>query len=245
MSLVFFDDVFQSILSSLMGLATTLSMMMAGIVTLLVVGIIGWFVGRVCQRIVQSLLGYAKFDAWLAEQKLSTGLGSHSLSAILSNSIHWLVLSLFLQQAIRNVSLGALQSTASALINLIPGVILALWIVIIGLLVGRWLRHLIESLDFAYRPLAAEGAELLTIAATLLAALYQLNIHSQLVTDGALILFGGIVFTLALGVGLGLAFSIQQNGWTPLHQHLVLAERRETDKTPNKPAPTANAKQGP
>lgn len=196
------DQVFDATRQVLFKIGEPFLALLPGLLTLFIVGLLGWLLGLASQRIAASLLSRIKLDAWLHDHDLSTPFSHYSISALLAQSLHGLIFALFLKQALDNTPLGILQPIASFLVSLIPTLLLGLWTILIALISGRVLKKTIDQLDYPHRSILGHIAETLCLVAGVLSALYQLRVDEILLKNITLILFGGCAIALAIGIGL-------------------------------------------
>ena len=110
------------------------------------------------------------------------------------------------------LGLGAFDATLTSQISLrlfgyLPNVVSAIAVILVGAVVARYLARsvLIESvnMNLQYARLLSLGVKWMVMVVTIAMALESLQIGSGIVHLAFGILFGGIVFALALAVGLG------------------------------------------
>jgi hypothetical protein len=130
-------DPVQSMLDKLLGFLPNL--LAAG-----VIGVIGWFVARIVRQIVTSLLAAAGAD------RLSDRVGIAPLSNIIGLILYTLILIPVLIAALNALGLDAITQPASSMLNLILGVIPAIFaaavVVIISYVVGKMVAGIITDL---------------------------------------------------------------------------------------------------
>lgn len=228
MALAVFEEALDATKQVLFKIGEPFLGMLPALLTLFIVGLVGWLVGRVSQRVASSLMSHLKLDAWLLEHDASTPFSHYSVSAMLAESLHWLVFALFVQQAIDVASLGALQPFFAWAIALVPSIVMAFWTVLLAIVVGRLLKNTIEHLDYPYRNALGQSAEILCLLAGVLSALYQLRVDATLLRNATLILFAGSA--LALAIGVGLRFGLHHPNGTSFEKN---AQSLFADKTKN------------
>ena len=195
----------QSTTKFLTGVAHLLPGMVALILALLVSLVLAWILAIVVRRLLVSI----RFDEWLNRWGLaSVGEWSpmNSPSRLVSRATACLViLSGFL------IGIAAFDAESTSLLvrsvfAYIPNVVGAFLVLLVGTIVARFLARsvLIEAvnLNFQYARLLSLGVKWLVTVLTVAMALDHLKIGPGIVELAFGILFGGIVLTLVLAIGL-------------------------------------------
>ena len=169
--------------------------------------IAGYFVGWIFKKIVIKLVESVRLDDWLEEQNLASAIGGTTISALIGSLVKWSIVALFLTQAVNTFQLTTFQVALETLVlTLLPNVIVAAVIGILGLIIGRYVRNLIEVSMTRFRKIIGFGAELLVIYMAVVIALEQIKIPTEILIKAFEIGFGG--FVLAIVVAVGLAFGL-------------------------------------
>jgi hypothetical protein len=159
-------------------------------------------------RLALPVLG---FDAFASRTGLRTLLQRGGLlrapSRVVALVVAWTVLAGFVILAIGVLDLQIAVDLLSRAFLFLPQVLIALALLLLGLLVGAFLRRsvLIAAVN-AGMPSArflAASVQTAVIALAVAMALSQLGVAQQIIVVAFTIVFGGIVLALALAVGLG------------------------------------------
>lgn len=114
------------------------------------IGMIGWFLARIVQRVVTNLSAAAGVDQLSDRVGLATILGPQRFSAVLGLLVHVLILIPVIIGALNALALESITQPASAMLTLIldviPNLLAAALIVIIAYVVGRLLKDLVARL---------------------------------------------------------------------------------------------------
>lgn len=194
---------------------------------------VGWFVARIVQRIVTSLLSALGTDRFAEQVGLSKALGKQSLSGLVGTIVYVLILIPVLIGALDALRLEALTRPASEMLNTIllalPNVFAAFLIIAIAYFVGRVVAGLVstilssvgfntilQKLGVTQEPLEGRRSPseivgtltllaIVVLAASEAADLLGFTVFSTLVSQ--FIVFGGKVLLgiVIFGVGLYLA----------------------------------------
>jgi hypothetical protein len=195
--------------------------------------LVGWFVARIVQRIVTSLLAAAGADRLTERIGLQATLGSHHLSGILGSVLYVLILIPVLIAALNALAIEAVTAPASQMLQIILGALPNLFaagiILIFSFVVGRVVAELVVNLlagigfdripahlgltrgDAALsRPPSQVAGTLILVAIMLFAVTEAANLLGFTAVSGLVSQFvvfaGHVLFGLViLGLGLWLA----------------------------------------
>mgnify|MGYP005841120859 CR=1 FL=1 len=177
--------------------------------TALFVFLVGIIISPVLGNLARRLVNLTKIDSFaeksgFIEQVKSIGINL-SISGLVGGLVKWFFLISFFIAVVDILQWDKLTEVLSDLLFFIPNVIVAVFILTIGLILANLADRLVvkkvelSKASTAYGQLMGKFARWsITVFATL-TALHQLGIAQQLIV----ILFGGIVLTIALAFGLG------------------------------------------
>lgn len=115
----------------------------------LVIGVVGWFVARLVQRILTSLLAAAGIDKLSDRMGIGTALGERKLSGTVGLVVYVFILIPVLIAALNALKLDAVTKPASNMLNLIlgaiPSIFAATLIVVIAYVVGRVVSGMVAN----------------------------------------------------------------------------------------------------
>jgi hypothetical protein len=130
-----------------------------------------------------------------------------SLAGIIAGTVYWLVLLVVAVSAANSLGLESVAGLANKVILYLPNVVVAILVLVFGTLFARVVNRLVFAwLNGAKFPGAlgvSTGMEYAVQIFALFLALEQLDIGTTLLTVAFAIVFGGLVFALALAFGLG------------------------------------------
>ena len=187
-------------------LASLLPGMIALLVAVLFSAVLAWTITFFLRRFLSSIQFDKQLERW-GFTGISELSPAQSPSLLVTRVIAWsIVLFGFV------LGLGAFDATLTSQISLrllsyLPSVVSAIAVILVGTVVARYLARsvLIESvnMNLQYARLLSLGVKWMVMVVTIAMALENLQIGSGIVHLAFGILFGGIVFALALAVGLG------------------------------------------
>ncbi len=186
--------------------------LLAFLVAVLVLTLVGWALAALLSRILTG----ARFDERLASREragssasLSEFAPAHSPTLLLSRGVFWICVLAGLAVGITalNAVYGATAAMSLFLLPYLTHTVGAILIFLIGSLLARFLSRsvLISAVNaqLQYARFLSLGVKWLVLVLTAAMALDHLRIGGAIVSLAFGILFGGIVLTLALAIGLG------------------------------------------
>ncbi len=126
------------------------------IISAAAIGAIGWFVARIVQRILQSLLASAGVDRLSEKWGLAASLGKQTLSRVLALIVYFIILVPVLISALDALKLEAFTKPASDMLgkilgtlpNIFGALVVLLLAVVIGKVVAGIVTNVLASLGF-------------------------------------------------------------------------------------------------
>src|SRR3984957_2010641 len=204
------DQVGQNLYQSTVGVLSRLASLLTGFLALLVAVLfsllLAWLVGAILHRVLRGVRFDERLESW-GLTGLAESSPQQSPALLVTRVVAW---SIVLVGII--LGLGAIEATLTSQLTLrlfdyLPSVATSVLVLIVGSIVARYLARsvLIESvnMNLQYARLLSLGVKWMVMVVTIAMALENLQIGSGIVHLAFGILFGGIVFALALAGGLG------------------------------------------
>lgn len=114
------------------------------------IGLVGWFIARIVQRLVESLLASAGMDRLSEKWGLAASLGKQRLSGVIGLIIYFIILVPVLISALAALQLEAITKPASDMLGKImaalPNIIGALLVVLIAIIIGKVVSGIVTNL---------------------------------------------------------------------------------------------------
>lgn len=195
-------EVLHELLLKFVGVVPTLT----GAILLIAAGAI---ISKVVSKFLQKLLEKVKVDK-LGEQLNEIDLVRKSnleikLSKLISKVVYYFMMLIFLVAATDVLNMPALSKLMSDLINYIPNVIVALFIMIFGLIIAENIRNIVltvcKSIGIPSAKTISSAIFYFLFLTVLLSALEQAKIQTSFLANNLTIMIGGIVMAFALGYG--------------------------------------------
>ncbi|MBW3013020.1 hypothetical protein KY325_05200 [Candidatus Woesearchaeota archaeon] len=173
-----------------------------GIVTAVIVAIIGFIIGWILGRIVEEVLIKVGLDDRLKKIGAHKALGKTTMSKIMGGITKWYVFVVFLAPAMDQLKLGALSDILTRLVLWAPHLILAIFILIVGLIVGDYCETRIKSAKGAMYEFGGQLIRWIIVIAAVIIALKQIGVDVSIAENTFLIIMAGIAIAIALAVGI-------------------------------------------
>ena len=178
----------------------------------IIIIIIGWLIGKIVKKIVIKILQSTKVDQWIDEQNLTAAIGGKEMSALIGSFVKWYIIWVALWVAADSIKLQGLSQFVQALVFYIPQVLAALLVVILGLLLGRYLKNALEATQHRFKKPAAALTEMVVVlfagilALTLVLGEGKVQILVQLLN----IFLTPFLWSIAIAIGIvvGLSFGL-------------------------------------
>lgn len=188
------------------GLIYTLPRILAGSILFLA----GWLIARILSSIIIKSLKTFRFDKLMDRAQVGEFLRNAKIenppSQIVGKFIYWIMMLLLLVGFAEALNLTVVSQKIGVLINYIPNIFIAAFILILGLYLANKLREFAQMTLSSYAVKAGRliGNMLFYVVAVfvILTALEQLQFNIDLLTSNVMILLGGIALAFAIGYGL-------------------------------------------
>jgi hypothetical protein len=177
----------------------------AFIVVLLTSVIVAWILAILIRRLLDGM----HVDKWAVRwgfPALGDDSPMTSASLLISRTVAGAVVIIGFLLAVSAFDVESVSALVRTAFGYVPNVIGAFLVLIIGMIVARFLARSVligaVNMNFQYGRLLSVGVKWLVIVLSVAMALEHLRIAPGIVEIAFGILFGGIVLTLALGIGL-------------------------------------------
>jgi hypothetical protein len=201
------QQTFESLKSMMSNIVGYLPTLLAGFVVVLVGAGVAWLISKLVVRILLLL----RLDRVVGRlgwgRALEKGDVRHSLFGLMGTVVGLFVFLVFLENAILIWKLTVLSELLEKLVGLIPQLITAGIILLVGwavaATVSRAVLHTLFQEEFDRARLVAKLVRAAILIFTCALALVELNIAVGIVTGAFLIAFGALALGFALAFGLG------------------------------------------
>jgi len=180
------------------------------LVSLIALVLVGWLVAFVVRAVTRALLRWVRFDSALERLGLTATLarlGAPAPHVVLASIFFWVVWLTFLLSGLNALGFAAAQQLSADLLRLIPRLVVALAVLMIGYAVANflWRAVLLATVNAHVQQakLLAAMVRWITLIAAFAMALDQLQIGERVAYTLFALLFGGICLGGAIAFGLG------------------------------------------
>jgi hypothetical protein len=183
------------------------------IILMMVVMIVGFIVSWLVRKLVEKLLILFRFDKWAGNMGIITFLERGGVvtqpSAIISRIVFWIFIITVFSFGLNLVGLSQFTEYASRITNALPYIFISMIIVIVGIIFSTFLSRVIfmacENAKIGYGDIISKSVRILLVIITFGIVFEYMGLGSTIITISFLIIFGGIIMTLSLALGIGLS----------------------------------------
>ncbi|SOD88799.1 mechanosensitive ion channel family protein [Spirosoma fluviale] len=175
-----------------------------------VILLIGIGVARLAAFVVQRVLGRVGFDKIgdrLNQISVIKQLNTEiKLSEIIAKVLYYFILLVFIMAATETLGVAAITEMVSSLVNFIPKLLAAAIMLQVGVLLADTLRgavvNLCQSFNIAAGRLLSMIVFVFFLIVTIISALGQAGINTELLESSFNLIIGGVIFAFAIGYGI-------------------------------------------
>ncbi|CAN5643042.1 hypothetical protein BH09BAC4_BH09BAC4_44700 [soil metagenome] len=172
--------------------------------------LIGIGIARLTAYIIQRILGRVGFDKIgnrLNEINIIKQLKTEiKLSEIIAKVLYYYILLMFVTAATETLGVAAITEMVSSLVNFIPKLIVAAIMLQVGVLLADALRGAVlsvcQSFNIASGRLLSMIVFVFFLIITVISALGQAGINTELLESSFNLIIGGVIFAFAIGYGI-------------------------------------------
>jgi uncharacterized oligopeptide transporter (OPT) family protein len=189
--------------------ATQLASVIPSFLGAAVILVAGYFLARIIERWTDSLLGRLNFNKMAERGGLSEAMGRtgtrldpiHAVGKLL----FWLVMLVVILLASTALGLESIRTMFGTMLSYIPTLIAAIVIVILGMIVGEFVRALVLASAGGVEgvPVLARIAKAAVVMIAVFMAVQQLGVAEEIVTAAFTLILGAIALATGLAFGLG------------------------------------------
>jgi hypothetical protein len=208
-------------------IATLLPALVAFVLALVICTAIAWLLAYLVRRLLVAI----KFDARMGQgtASLSEWSPNHTPTVLATRAVFWSCVIVGVLIGLTAFDASSDSTLAPYLFAYLPRIVGAIILLFVGNIIARFLSRSVligaVNLNLQYARLLATGVKWLVIVLTSAMVLDHLAIAGEIVDLAFGILFGGIVFALALAVGLGsrdlVSRSLEKETARPAEHHPV------------------------
>jgi hypothetical protein len=183
------------------------------IIVMLVVMIAGFIISWFVRKLIEKLLILFRFDKWASGAGIITFLERGGVksqpSTIISRIVFWIFIITFFSFGLNFIGISQFTEYASRITSALPYVVISTIIVIVGIIFSTFLSRVIymacENANIGYGDVISKSVRILLVIITFGIVFEYMGLGSTIVSITFLIIFGGIIMTLSLALGIGLS----------------------------------------
>jgi small-conductance mechanosensitive channel len=181
--------------------------LLAAVVVIVIGYLVAWLLSRAIAAIAEKLgLQRAAETGGIVQSMRQVGI-EKTVPQIVGVIVFWLLLGVFAVAAFDILQLPALTGAMEKVIAYIPKLLVATFVVVLGLLLAAFLKGVVatsaDRVGITYAPQLATGVYWILALMTFIAAFDQLQIEFKLLNEAILIAFGALALGFGLSFGLG------------------------------------------
>lgn len=178
-----------------------------GAIVILIIGIIVARVVAVIVRRVLHRVGFDKIGERLNDISVVKQLKTEiKLSQIVAKVLYYYILLIFIVQATNTLGVQAITEMVASLVGFIPKLIAAAIMLQVGILLADALRQAVVNVCASFKIASGRLLGMIVfvffLVITLISALAQAGINTELLESSFNLLIGGVIFAFAFGYGL-------------------------------------------
>ena len=200
---------------------TTFATFVPKLLGFLVILLVGYFVAKIVSKLVDKALERTGFDRAVERGGIKKALAKsqYDASDVVAKLVFFAIFIPVLSMAIGTLGIEALQQPLSAFIALIPRIIVAIVLVVIGAVIAGAVKSLIQNTlgGLSYGKVLANVAAAFILGLGIIAALNQVGIATTVTMPVLITVLATIGGILVVGVGGGLIKPMQARWEGYLH----------------------------
>jgi hypothetical protein len=201
---------------------TTFTTFVPKLLGFLVILLVGWFAAKIVAKLVDKGLEKAGFDRAVERGGIKKALAqsSYDASDIVAKLVFFAIFIPFLSAAVGALGIAALQQPLSAFIALIPRIIVAVVLVVIGAVIAGTVKSFLSNTlgGLSYGPVLASVASILVLLGFVKSALDQVGIATSVTGPLLYTILGTVAGVIVIGAGGGLIKPMQSRWETMLNR---------------------------
>lgn len=173
--------------------------------------LISFLVSWIFEKIVRGMLERIEADKWSRKHGLEKAIFGLSITDIISRTVKWYIMILFLREVVLRLDLIELAGFFSAVILWIPSWIIGGAIIIGALMLANFLKEKIKASDMIFNDIIGGAVYVLIMYFAVVLTLPKFGItNTSLLEDVFRYVMIGISVGIAIAIGIGFGFAIKE-----------------------------------
>jgi len=220
-----------------------------GLVFSLIILMAGFFVARTLERLVDGMLARMHFDReaakWGVTEAVERG-GAGGPTRVVGKLLFWLIMLVVILLASSSLGVSNIGDLFANLVGYIPTVFAAIIVIILGIVLGEFVRALILASAGGVEgvKMLSQVAKIVIVVISIFMALQQVGVAAEIVTTAFTLILGAAALSVGLAFGIGntgLAGEVTRR-WYESARSGKMFGRRSSDRGPGgdvTPPPTS------
>ncbi len=206
------DVLQQTLMTALESTITKSVEALPGLITAIIIFVIGWVVAVIISRLFGGFLRAIKLEEFLKDHRVEDALGSVKISDVLVKVVKYYIILIFLQAAAAFIALESLSWFINQVLIYAPAVIGAVVVFVAAVLFGEYVKEAILDLrpKSAGVRLVAKATKALIVFIGLTTALSTIGYKTALIENIFLTFVQAFAFGLSLAVGIAFGLGGQK-----------------------------------
>jgi hypothetical protein len=201
------DRVLES-LSRLKAALMQIILIIPGLFLSLVILLAGYVVARAAERLADAFLDRLQFDREAARWGVAEAVersGAGGPTRVVGKMLFWAIMLVVILLASSALGVENINDVLANLIGYIPSIFAAIIVIVLGLILGEFVRALILAGAGQVEgvPVLAQVARSVVIIISVFMALQQVGLGAEIVTTAFTLILGAAALAVALAFGLG------------------------------------------
>ncbi len=200
---------------------TTFATFVPKLLGFLVILLVGYFIAKIVAKLVDKGLEKAGFDRAVERGGIKKAMAKsqYDASDIVAKLVFFAIFIPFLSAAVGTLGINALEQPLAAFIALIPRIIVAIVLVVIGAVIAGTVKSLITNAlgGLSYGKVLANAASILILLGFVKSALDQVGIATTVTGPLLYAILGTVAGVIIIGAGGGLIKPMQSRWETMLN----------------------------
>ncbi|HEY3276464.1 MAG TPA: hypothetical protein VGJ94_07570 [Syntrophorhabdaceae bacterium] len=183
------------------------------IIVMIIVMILGFIVSWFIKKVLIKLLMLFRFDRWAEEVGIKNFLEKGGVkvlpSVIIGKIAYWVIIVASFSFGLNFIGITQFSEYTSKISSALPNIAVSLFIIVFGIIFANFINRVIfitcENANVRYGDLIAKGVRVFLIIITFGIVFEYMGVGNTIITISFLIIFGGIIMTMSLALGIGLS----------------------------------------
>ena len=184
-----------------------------GIFVMAIVMVLGFVISWFIKKMLEKLLIFFRIDKRAHDMGivhfLEKGGVNATLSGIISRIVFWIFIVAFFSFGLNFIGVSQFSEYASKVTSALPLIVVSLVIIIVGIILSNFIGRLIyiacENANIRYSDIVGKSVRIFLIIITFGIVFEYIGVGNTIITVSFLIVFGGIILSLSLALGIGLS----------------------------------------